>query len=189
MHVMKDIDIRRSLMEKLIHQNEGHDYRIISELSICDGVSRADMVVANGNLCGYEIKSDADTLERLPSQMLYYNQTFDKVFVVVGTKYANIISEYIPDWWGIYIASYDRHGNVILKQKKRGKVNKEINADALLKLLWRAELVELLKQYGVKSLSGKNRRILRRMAAEKIPLKDIRNFTREQLKNRTDWRE
>ena len=189
MRVMKDIDIRQSLVEKLIHQNEGHDYRIIQELAICDGVSRADIAVANGSLCGYEIKSDADTLERLPSQMLYYNQTFDKVFIVVGTKYENRILEYIPDWWGIYIASYDKHGDVILKQKKRGRVNKEISADALLKLLWRAELVELLKQHGVKSLSGKNRRILRKMAAEKLALKDIRNFTREQLKNRTEWRE
>ena len=118
MNKLKDNDIRIPLIKMLIAQNEGHDYRIIPEMAVCDGLSRVDIAVANGKLCGYEIKSDADTLERLDSQQKYYNQTFDKVYIVVGKKYENIISDYIPDWWGIYIAYYNKQCNVYFKEKK-----------------------------------------------------------------------
>lgn len=185
---MKDIDIRKPLIEKIAQWNEGHNYRIIPEMAVCDGLSRVDIAVANGNLYGYEIKSDADTLERLPLQQEFYNKTFDKVFIVVGTKYQSVIEQYIPDWWGVYIASYDRNQNVCFKQKKRGRKNNAISAEALLELLWREEIESLLKQHGFKGLSGKNRRILRRMAAESLSLKEIRNYTRETLKQRKDWR-
>lgn len=186
---MKDVDIRKSLVKKLIQQNEGHDYKIIHEMTVCDGMSRVDVAVANGNLYGYEIKSDVDSLERLPSQVYYYNQTFDKVFIVVGEKYKNCIDEYIPDWWGIYTATYDKNSNIILKEKKKGKKNKSVRAESLLELLWKEEIIELLKQHGIKALSGKNRRILRKIAAERISIAEIRNFTRETLKNRREWRE
>lgn len=188
MQVMRDIDIRKPLIKKLEYQNKGHDYRIIPEMSVCDGVSRVDIAVANGNLYGYEIKSDADTLERLTLQQESYNKTFDKVFIVVGTKFENTISNYIPDWWGIYVASYDKKENIILKQKKRGRKNLQICALSLLELLWREEVEKLLKLHGFKSLSGKNRRVLRKLAAEKLPLTDIRDYTRETLKKRKEWR-
>lgn len=189
MSIMKDIDIRKPLLEKLMHQNEGHEYRIISELAVCDGMSRVDVAVANGNLYGYEIKSDADTLDRLGSQIMYYNKTFDKVFIVVGAKYEKTISEYIPDWWGIYIAYYDKRNNVVLKEQKRGRKNKGVCATSLLELLWREEIEKLLRENGFKSLSGKNRRILRKIAEENIPLSEIRDYVRETLKNRKEWRQ
>lgn len=188
MYRLKDNDIRIPLIKMLIAQNEGHDYRIIPEMAVCDGLSRVDIAVANGKLCGYEIKSDADTLERLDSQQKYYNQTFDKVYIVVGKKYANIISDYIPDWWGIYIAYYNKQCNVYFKEKKRGKLNRNICANALLELLWKNELECLLKAHGCKGLSNKNRRVLRQLALEHISLEDIRNYTIESLKKRQEWR-
>lgn len=189
MQIMKDIDIRQPLIEKLMEQNKGHKYRIIPELAVCDGMSRVDVAVANGNLYGYEIKSDADTLDRLESQMTYYNKTFDKVFIVVGSKYENVIDKYVPDWWGIYVATYDNKNNIVLKERKRGRKNREVCAASLLELLWKDEIEKLLKDYGFKSLSGKNRRILRRLAEENIPLSVIRDYTRETLKNRKEWRQ
>lgn len=65
-------------------------------MAVCDGVSRIDIAVANGNLCGYEIKSDADTSDRLSSQSESYCKTFDKMFIVAGEKYRDAIYEYIP---------------------------------------------------------------------------------------------
>lgn len=185
---MKDIDIRKPLLQKLDSQNQGHSYKIIPEMAVCDGISRVDVAVANGNLYGYEIKSDADTLDRLASQQECYNKTFDKVFIVVGPKYQDIISQYIPDWWGIYVAYYTKENQIELKERKRGRKNREVSSEALLELLWRDELEILLKQHGIKSLSGKNRRILRKLAIEKIAFDDIRNYTRETLKTRKEWR-
>lgn len=188
MNNMKDIDIREPLIEKLIKLNEGHNYRIIQEMAICDGLSRVDIAVANGKLYGYEIKSDADTLDRLPQQQEFYNKTFDKVFIVVGSKYKSIIQEYIPDWWGVYVAYYDKEENILFKLKKRGRKNNGISAESLLELLWRDEIENLLKLHGFKGLSGKNRRILRQIALNNLSLKIIRDYARETLKTRKDWR-
>lgn len=188
MNSMKDVDIREPFIAKIAEINQGHDYRIIPEMAVCDGLSRVDIAVANGNLFGYEIKSDADTLDRLPQQQEFYNKTFDKVFIVVGNKYASIIEDYIPDWWGIYVAYYDKKQNVIIKQKKRGRKNLFVNAESLLELLWRDEIENLLKINGFKGLSSKNRRILRKMALDNFSLKEIKDYTRETLKQRKNWR-
>lgn len=188
MQVLKDSDIRVPFIQKLNIQNKGHDYRIIPEMAVCDGLSRVDIAVANGKLCGYEIKSDADTLDRLESQKKYYNMTFDKVYIVVGKRYEDVIQEHVPDWWGIYIAYSDRNNHVHIKERKRGRQNKNICAESLLELLWKNELEALLKNYGHKGLSGKNRRILRAMASDSISLRDIKDYTREALKKRKEWR-
>lgn len=185
---MKDMDIRKPLMEKIACLNEGHDYKIIPEMAVCDGLSRVDIAVANGNLYGYEIKSDADTLDRLPLQQEYYNKTFDKVFIVVGEKYKSVIEKIVPNWWGVYIAYYDKKQRVTFKQIKKGRKNNGVCPESLLELLWREEIERLLKEYGCKGLSGKNRRILRQLAVDKLPLQVIKDYTRETLKKRTDWR-
>lgn len=197
MQIMKDIDIRGPLIKRLTEQNEKHShcqgeengYRIIPELAVCDGMSRVDVAVANGNLCGYEIKSDADTLDRLKSQVMYYNKTFDKVFIVVGSKFEKVIAEHVPDWWGIYVASYNKNDEIILKERRRGRKNQGICAASLLELLWREEVERLLKECGFQKLSGKNRWMLREIAETNIPLSIIRDYTRETLKNRKEWRE
>lgn len=188
MNKLKDIDIRKPLIEKIAKSNKGHDYRIIPEMAICDGQSRVDIAVANGNLYGYEIKSDADTLDRLPLQQEFYNKTFDKVFIVVGTKYQSVIENYIPDWWGVYVASYNKNQSIVFKQKRRGRKNQSICAESLLELLWKEEIEELLKIHGFRGLSGKNRRILRQLAADNLSISVIRDYTRETLKQRKDWR-
>jgi hypothetical protein len=153
--MLKDIDIRKPLLDRILQQNQGKDFRIIPEMAVCDGQARVDIAVANGKLYGYEIKSDADTLDRLPLQKSCYDKTFDKIVIVVGTKYKDIIEQHIPDWWGIYIASSKQNGSVVLKEKRRAKHNAEIDAQSLLDLLWRDEVEELLKSYGFKSLSVK----------------------------------
>lgn len=188
MKKMCDIDIRGPLLKKLRIQNDGHSYRIIPEMSVCDGDARVDIAVANGSLCGYEIKSDVDTLDRLLSQSESYCKTFDKVYIVVGERYKDIIVDCIPEWWGIYVAYYNRYNEIAISERKRAKRNKGVSAESLLELLWRDEIETLLRTHGIKSTSGKNRRILRKIAVDSISLSEIRNFTRETLKARTDWR-
>ncbi len=185
--MLKDVDMRLRLLEQLNSANAGHDYRVIQELAVCDGEARVDVAVANGKLCGYEIKSDADTLERLPMQQKCYDKTFDTISIVVGKKYENIIEQYIPDYWGIFIISANLNGCKI-KKKRNAKVNKNVEANALLELLWKDEIASLLKEYGIKGISGKNRRILRQLAVDELSLKIIRDYVRETLKSRKNWR-
>lgn len=186
--MLKDSDIRKPLIAMLKEKNKGSNYRIIPEMAICDGLSRADIVVANDILCGYEIKSDADTLERLPIQKECYGKTFDKVFIVVGEKFESSIADAVPDWWGIFLARQCKNGKVRFTQKRCARRNTDVTAASLLELLWREEVDALLKQHGIKGLSGKNRRILRKMVIENVSFTEIRDYTRETLKHRTGWR-
>lgn len=186
--VLKDCDMRVLLIEELNRINSRHSYRIIEEMAVCDGNARVDVAVANGKLCGYEIKSDADTLERLAVQQRCYDKTFDKMSIVVGKKFEDKIEECIPNYWGIYIASECSIGRRIRK-KRSAKINKNVEAASLLELLWKDEVVLLLKLAGIKGLSGKNRRILRQIAIDNLPFKEIKKFTRETIKNRKNWRD
>ena len=70
--MLKDYDIRQALIKQIKKENQRHtdsSFRIIEELSVCDGDARVDIAVANGRLCGYGIKSDFDTFDRLPNQI------------------------------------------------------------------------------------------------------------------------
>lgn len=186
--MLKDKDIRNVLIDKLKKENIGHNYRIINELGVCDGMARVDIAVTNGRLYGYEIKSDKDTLERLPGQIEAYNKTFDKIIIVVGEKYKEKIINVVPDYWGIEVATQNKNNNITLKKLRSAKINKNVDSKSLLELLWKDELILLLKNKGVKGLSNKNRRKLRDIAINSIPLNEIKNYTRETLKFRKDWR-
>lgn len=186
--MLNDKKIREVLIEKLNRVNLGHEFRIINELGICDGNARVDIALANGRLCGYEIKSDMDTLERLPGQVEAYNKTFDKITIVVGNKFKDRIENYVPEFWGIEVAYINKFGNISIKKLRSAKPNKNIESKALLELLWREELKILLLNHGIKGISNINKRKLRDIAIETIPLKDIKSFTLETIKSREGWR-
>src|SRR5580698_6348671 len=101
----RDQDIRIALRYKLaaIHANES-DTAIIDELSLCQGNARVDMAVVNGSFSGYEIKSDRDTLTRLPNQLAAYELCFDTMTIVVGKRHLAKCRATLPDWWGIWEA-------------------------------------------------------------------------------------
>lgn len=187
--MLKDEDIRKPLKNKLIQQNTGNSYLMIEEMAVCDGLARVDIAVANGKLWGYEIKSDADSLIRLPLQEPHYSKTFDKMVVVIGHKFTDSIVNYIPDWWGVILARETKKKTVVLDNIRTAKQNPNISAESLLELLWAEELRSLLISQGQKGLSNKNRRILRQIAKDSVSLNVIKQFTLEALKTRENWRE
>lgn len=182
--MLKDRDIRQVLLNEIVRQNFSHDYRIIEELSVCDGDARVDIAVANGKLYGYEIKSDADTLERLSSQRQYYDQTFDRIVIAVGAKYKDTIKEHIPDYWGIYVIHPNKSSKLSISLQRKPKANPNIDITSLLSLLVKDELYTLLKSRNINGISGKNIRILRSIAIHSFTKTELRNYTREILKHR-----
>ena len=57
--------------------------------------------VSSREFIGYEIKSDADTLKRLPQQIVSFNRLFDRMYLVCGSKHLDEALQLIPDWWGV----------------------------------------------------------------------------------------
>lgn len=66
---MRDRDVRQALHRKVLKEHHGDaDTLVLDELGLRHGTCRVDIAVVNGYLHGYEIKSDSDTLERLPAR-------------------------------------------------------------------------------------------------------------------------
>ena len=82
-----DPDIRAVLKSRLQAKHALEpDTVVVEELGLCQGQVRVDMAVVNGVLHGYEIKSDCDTLRRLPNQVVAYGKVLDRATLVVGVR-------------------------------------------------------------------------------------------------------
>jgi hypothetical protein len=187
--VMKDRDIRAQLRLYLMAQHEGDANTILlDELGLCQGESRVDMAVVNGSLNGYEIKSERDTLSRLPVQQNIYGKTLDTVTIVTGSNHLMAVLEKVPIWWGVIEACNSDYG-VELKIVREGRQNQTVDSYSVLQLLWRDEAYEELEQRGLsRGLKGKPRHILWRKLAESLTQQEVSEAVRRQLKSRTKWR-
>jgi hypothetical protein len=67
---MRDSDVRRAVKSWLAAEYAfDDDTRIVEEMGVWSGSVRIDIAIINGSLSGYELKSDRDTLDRLPHQL------------------------------------------------------------------------------------------------------------------------
>ena len=95
---------------------------------------------------GYEIKSDLDTLLRLPEQIEVYNSVFDKMTLVVGKSHLYEAIKIIPDWWGVVVAKADENGVVTFNTIREEETNEDQNKLSVAKLLWREEALGILEE-------------------------------------------
>lgn len=186
---MRDRDIRAQLRLFLMAQHEGDtDTILIDELGLCQGESRVDMAVVNGSLNGFEIKSECDTLTRLPLQQSIYDKTLDTVTIVAGRNHLTDVLEQVPFWWGI-IEAYSSEQGVKLKVVREAQQNQTVDPYSVLQLLWRDEAYEELEKRGFqRGLKGKPRRFLWKKLAEILSLEEVSEIVRRCLKSRTNWR-
>lgn len=192
----KDRTIRRALCNKLlIELNQernltGHPARIFSEFGINHGDVRADVVTVNGIIHGYEIKSDADTLERLPNQVKAYGQVFDKVTLVVGETHIIEALSIIPDWWGVKLAKGDAvNKTVTLTVIREACANQEQDKLAISRLLWKQEAIDILESMGKdRGIRTKRREFVYERLASTLSMIELQGRVKDKLFNRSDWR-
>lgn len=65
------------------------------------GPSKADLVILNGTGTVYEIKSERDSLARLPSQLENYRKAFARTYVISGENHLDQIMDSVDDSVGI----------------------------------------------------------------------------------------
>ncbi len=128
------------------HQGNGHEAEIFEELGVLHGKARIDLAIINGIMCGYEIKSDRDTLKRLPEQVEEFNEVFDKLTLVVGKNHLYHAMHIIPDWWGVIIAKENTNSGVVLQTIRKAEQNKTQEWVSIARLLWRGEALNILEQ-------------------------------------------
>lgn len=187
-----DSDIRKVLFNSFLNEKdyiEEPDTVIINELDVCAGISRADIVVVNGKIHGYEIKSKQDNLGRLPGQIESYNRVFNTMTIVTYKSHLKKIRSIVPKWWGIKCI-YEEDGNIILKNVRKPKENSNINIQNVAMLLWKDEMIDLLLSYSdiTRGYKSKTRFELSYMIQQNINSNIVQEYVRNVLKNRTDWK-
>jgi hypothetical protein len=185
---MRDADVRASVLKMLTEQHAGDTgTRIVEEMGIWSGSVRIDVAVINGELIGYELKSDRDTLDRLPLQKKLFSRVFDRVVLVVGQKHVRSARAKVPRWWGITVASPDESG-VSLLPKRLPQLNPSIDAYLVAQLLWRDEAIALLEaKHLAKGWKTKRVKELHQRLAVELSLSELTSHVRETLKARTGW--
>ena len=188
---MLDKDVRQAVKDKILkaHINDPSTL-VIDELGLDHGRNRVDIAVINGELHGYELKSDSDNLLRLPQQSMAYSSIMDKVTLVVGEKHAQEAINIIPDWWGIKIATMNHRGIVNIVTYRRNKKNRDIDPFELSKLIWKEEALALLAikikvDWRIRKLKRKD---IYKLIVDTFSLNEIRDNTRAILKSRVNWR-
>lgn len=184
---MQDLDIRKVLHSHLKKENKSiKDTIIIDELDLCSGLSRIDVTVINGVIHGYEIKSEEDTLKRLPLQMNYYNKSLEKISVATNRIHLKEIKNFVPKWWGLILVDEDKKRK--LKEIRKAKKNPSVEGKSLLQLLWKEELFYMTQKYDVKVKRSSNKKILQENIADALEMKTISQEVRSILKSRQNWR-
>lgn len=186
---MRDRDVRESVWRWLEDAHAGDpDTLMLDELGILNGATRIDIAVINSEIEGYELKSERDTLERLPQQRDLYNKALDRVSLVVAENHCAAAIDLVPDWWGLAIArkSKDR---VVVTRERLPKLNPALDATTLASFLWRDEALAILERHEVaQGVRSKPREALYQRLAEALDLDTVRFEIRTALKARSSWR-
>lgn len=185
---MRDHDVRMAVRNWLgvLHAGDP-DTRVVEEMGVWSGTVRVDLAVINGELTGIELKSDRDTLDRLPLQAQIYSKVFDKIIIVVGEKHAEKAYNRIPSWWG-FITAKSFSGEVKLKKQRVAKKNPARDPYLVAQLLWKNEVLDILHALKMdKGFRGKPVKYLHQKLACELSMKDLSFQVRCALKQRGDW--
>lgn len=187
---MTPIEIRHHLRNWVYDKFELSDNDIlIDELgfvnkhptSTIDNTYRADLVLANGRLVGFEIKSKKDTLKRWEQQKNAYTNVFDEVWLCVHNKHLQQAMDVTQKHIGIILT--DDYGGlaVVRVAKEKHGLN---NIYDMSGLLWREEIDELLKIHNIIVKSRTTKKEVREMLAEHLSLEQVRDFVLQKIKLR-----
>ncbi|MHB1571100.1 MAG: sce7726 family protein [Solirubrobacteraceae bacterium] len=118
----------------------------LEELWVPRSNERADIALIGRWMDGFEIKTERDTLNRLPRQMVAYGRLFDRCTAVVAERHRHDAAAILPDWWGI--TTVHVNGAVTFAPVRKAKANPSIDPEVLVRLLWRDEVFNALISLG-----------------------------------------
>lgn len=151
---------------------------VLEELGLSRGQVRVDLAAVSAVLHGVELKSDCDSLRRLPAQAELYGKVFDYMTLAVGAKHLPRAAALVPRWWGLLQVTESGRVKVL----RRGRRNAGVDARTLAELLWLEEGLALLEACGAaRGMRGKPRRLVWDRLCEVLPAHEIAAAVRLQL--------
>lgn len=181
-HVVTEATVRHALRRHLLAEPEHCRTETVDEFWVPRSHERADMAVIGRLLAGFEIKTERDTLRRLPRQAGAYGRVFDRCTVVVAAKHSDAAMEMLPDWWGIVQVSVN--GSITFDEKRRARPNQAVDPEILVRLLWRDEVAAALTKLGAPPGPRVSRSALWRELLHLADLRQLRAAVRHALVRR-----
>jgi hypothetical protein len=182
--LLRDADIRLPLEAWVIQQHQVvEETRVFHELAMPRPSARADLVVVNGELSAFEIKSDVDSLARLDAQINAYAHVFDRAAIVTTERHAQNTMRRIPEWWAAHVICAK---DMIIRTIRNGKINKKTNSISTLYLLHRSELNALAISNGIDMDRSERRHDLIIRIAKFVNKGNLRAGVRDALKARVN---
>ncbi len=166
--MLYDKDIREPLFTFL--EERLGKVRFLEEKQM--GKSRADVImVTQDQICGIEIKSDADSYVRLSSQVKDYCTYFDCNYVVAGSSHAKHIEEHVPAEWGIITVETADDGSVDFYVLREAKPNPDCEDAKKITILWRPELAHIQELNGLPAYKTKSKADVQKLILERVDRK------------------
>ncbi len=186
-------EVLRNILDKYLEEyraESGRPAEIFEELGVRHGTARIDIAVINGAMHGYEIKSDRDTLKRLPEQMNEFNAVFDKMTLIVGKCHLYAAINIVPDWWGIVVAKIDRNHKIFFQTIREAENNQNQAGVSIARLLWKKEALQILEELNkARGVRSKPRELIYQKLANVLDINTLKEKVRYALLfSREDWR-
>lgn len=154
------------------------DSVLISEMVVANWSRRADIVLANGKLWAFEIKSEADTLVRLKGQLESFSYHFEKLVLVVAERFEQQARSMIGEGVGLWIE--EKNGALVERVRPKAM---PLEKDAAIRLMTASELRRLLLCNGLTDAKDALRERLE-VLAQGLPASDLANAARDAIKRR-----
>lgn len=107
------------------------------------GDCRADVVAVNGTSIAYEIKTDLDSLDKLPKQLDTYRTVFDEIWVATTPTLCSKVVTMAPPHVGIAVLG----ANMRLKTTRKASSNRQhVSPNHIFDCMRREEFVAALRQ-------------------------------------------
>lgn len=173
--------VRHALRRHLLVEHK-YPTETVDEFWVPRSHERADMAVIGRLLTGFEIKTERDTLRRLPRQAGAYGRVFDRCTVVVAAKHSNAAIDMLPEWWGIVEVSVN--GHVTFAETRKARPNQAVDPETLVRLLWRDEVAAALTTLGARPAPRTARSAMWRELLHLADLRQLRAAVRHALVRR-----
>lgn len=132
------------------------------------GKSVADVVVVNGTVTIYEVKTDLDSFARLNDQLADYSTVAENVYVVTSKSRSDAALRAAPSHIGVL--SVDNRGHLSTRREAASGLSR-VRAPSMFGSLRQAERIEVLRRLRAHDAGGDHRAL--RDAFNSIPVSDL----------------
>ena len=167
-------------------RGDGHPIGLVEEFTLPPGGVRADVAVVGPELIGYEIKSAADSLRRLPGQAAAFGRVFDTCWLVAATRHVHEALDCLPSWWGIIEVEDDPQLTRLVARREAAR-SPAVEVDVLVRLLWREEVAAAICAHGHEPALRRGRSGLWAQLLDCGTEASIRAAVRDALRSRRSW--